>query len=191
MGSLTSTQEEILIGSLLGDGALRKQGTRTNALFEVNHSFQFCEYVDWKYDSFKEYVITPPKPHNGNGNRIAYRFTTRSLPVFTDFFCKYYYKGKKHIPSDIKLTSLVLSVWFMDDGAKSRNSFYLNTQQFDLTDQNCLMRCLKQDLNIESSLNRDKQYMRIRIRTESANKLRKIIFPFILPCFKYKLTMTP
>ena len=37
MGSLTSTQHAILIGSLLGDGTLRKQGHRTNALFEVNH----------------------------------------------------------------------------------------------------------------------------------------------------------
>jgi len=127
VGSLTSTQKEILIGSLLGDGTLRKQGTRTNALLEINHSFQYKEYVDWKYYHFQEYVKTPPKFRHGNGNRIAYRFTTQSLPVFTKYY-QQFYADKKVIASNFKITNLLLSVWFMDDGSKSRNSFYLNTQ---------------------------------------------------------------
>lgn len=186
-----STQKDILVGSLLGDGTLRKQGTRTNALFEVNHSLQSKEYVDWKYNHFQMYVKTPPKSRKGNGNRIAYRFTTRSLPVFTEYYRKYYSSGKKLIPPDIKISDLILSVWFMDDGAKSHNSFYLNTQQSPREDQILLVSCLKRDLQIESSLNRDKQYFRIRIRTESASKMRKIIDAYLLPCFRYKLTMTP
>jgi len=191
VGSLTSTQKEILVGSLLGDGTLRKQGTRTNALFEVNHSYQRKEYVDWKYENFQMYVKTPPKSRKGNGNRIAYRFTTRSLPIFTEYYYKFYSAGKKFIAPNIKLSDLILSVWFMDDGAKSRNSFYLNTQQFSVEDQMFLVNRLKRDLQIESSLNKDKQYFRIRIKTESANKLRKIISAYLLPCFIYKLTMTP
>ena len=191
MGSLTSTQKDILIGSMLGDGTLRKQGTRTNALFEVNHSYQYKEYVDWKYKKFQMYVKTPPKSRKGNGNRIAYRFTTQSLPIFTEYYYKYYSSGRKFIVPNVKISDLILSVWFMDDGSKSRNSFYLNTQQFSLGDQLLLMNCLKRDLQIESSLNRDKQYFRIRIKTESACKCRKIISTYLLPCFKYKLTMTP
>ena len=191
MGSLRSIQSDILIGSLLGDGTLRKQGTRTNALFEVNHSYQYKEYVDWKYKKFQMYVKTPPKSRKGNGNRIAYRFTTRSLPVFTEYYFKYYSSGKKIIEPSLRLSDLILSVWFMDDGSKSRNSFYLNTQQFSFGGQLLLVSCLRRDLQIKSSLNKDKQYFRIRIKTESANKFRKIVSSYLLPCFKYKLTMTP
>jgi len=134
VGSLTSIQKEILVGSLLGDGTLRKQGTRTNALFEVNHSFQFREYVDWKWQHFEQLVKTPPKSRHGNGKRIAYRFTTQSLPLFTEYYYEYYSGGRKVISPSLILTDLILSIWFMDDGSKSRNTFYLNTQQFSLNE---------------------------------------------------------
>lgn len=191
MGSLTSIQKEILVGSMLGDGSLRKQGTRTNALLEINHSFQYRDYVDWKWQYFKEYVKTKPKSRHGNGNRIAYRFTTQSLPLFTEYYDKYYSSGKKAISKDIVLTNLILSVWFMDDGSKSRNTFYLNTQQFCLESQQLLVLILDRDLGIKSSLNRDKQYLRIRIRTESADKFRKLVAPYLLPCFRYKIDYDP
>ena len=191
MGSLTSIQKEILIGSILGDGSLRKQGTRTNALLEVNHSFRYQEYVDWKWYHFKEYIKTPPKSRHGNGNRIAYRFTTQSLPFFTEYYFKYYLNGKKIISSDIVLTNLILSVWFMDDGSKSRKTFYLNTQQFSLENQEILINALYRDLRIKSSLNRDKQYVRIRIKTESAHQFKKLVESYLLPCFRYKIDNDP
>ena len=185
MGSLTSTQKEVLVGSLLGDGTLRKQGSRTNALLEVNHSYQYKQYVDWKHSIFKEFVITSPKSRNGNGNRVAYRFTTKSIPVFTEFYKKFYIDGKKAIPKDLKLSAGILAVWFMDDGSRNRKSFYLNTQQFREQDQFFLARKLVEDLGIESTLNRDRHYLRIRITNVGAIKMRKLIAPYILPCFAY------
>lgn len=191
VGSLTSIQKEILVGSMLGDGALRKQGTRTNALLEIIHSIKYRKYVDWKWQNFKEFVKTPPKSRHGNGKRIAYRFTTQSLPLFTEYYFKYYSGGKKVVPSDIVLSNLILSVWFMDDGSKSRNTFYLNTQQLDFVSQQTLVGILDRDMGIKSGLNRDKQYLRIRIRTESANKFRNLIAPHLLPCFRYKIDNDP
>ena len=191
MGSLTSTQNEIIVGSLLGDGTLRKQGTRTNALFEANHSFRYKSYVDWKYKHFEEFILTPPKSRKGNGKRIAYRFTTRSLPVFTQYYNSYYRDKRKVIPTDLEITKIVLAVWFMDDGSKSRNTYYLNTQQFSIVDQKMLIDFLERDFKVKSSLNKDKNYYRIRIRTNSANLFLRVIEPFILPIFWYKLAMTP
>ncbi len=46
VGSLTENQRSIIIGSLLGDGAMR---CKVNALLEINHSSAQKEYVDWKY----------------------------------------------------------------------------------------------------------------------------------------------
>jgi len=191
VGSLASTQHAILVESLLGDGTLRKQGTRTNALFEVNHAVQVKEYVDWKWRHFHAYVRTPPKSRKGNGKRVAYRFTTRSLPIFTNYYYWFYRDRKKHVPRDLMLTPLSLAVWYMDDGTKNRSACYLNTQQFSLEDQEYLRHLLLRTFGIQSAPNRDKQYFRLRITTESTRKLARIIRPYILPCFRYKLMDDP
>ena len=191
VGSLSAQQHAILVGSLLGDGTLRRQGTRTNALFEVNHSVAFREYVDWKYEHFQEYVLTPPHSRRGNGKRVAYRFTTRSLPPFTEYYERFYVNGRKQLPKELKLNPLILAVWFMDDGARSRSALYLNTQQFALHEQRLLQRLLKETFGIESNLNCDRHYRRIRITTASSVIFRKIIDPHILPCFRYKCIYDP
>ena len=191
MGSLSSVQHAILVGSLLGDGTLRRQGTRKNALFEVNHSFKYREYVDWKWNNFQEYVLTPPKARRGNGKRVAYRFTTRSIPVLTSYYGWFYTNRKKTIPQDLKLSPLSLAVWFMDDGTKIRSAFYLNTQSFSLSEQKFLQQLLLQTFKIESFLNRDKKYWRIRITTAGSKKMLQIIEPYILPYFRYKLGYDP
>lgn len=191
MGSLTSTQNAILVGSLLGDGALRRQGNRLNALFEVNHAYKHRAYVDWKWQHFQEYILTGPKARAGKGNRIAYRFTTRSLPLFTSYHDWFYGTGKKYVPTDLKINPLSLAVWFMDDGTRIRSAYYLNTQQFTMEEQLFLQQLLLKTFGLTSALNRDKQYFRIRVSTESSLKMRKIIEPYVLPILRYKLANDP
>ena len=187
MGSLTSIQKSIIIGSILGDGSLRKAQGRRNALLEVNHSFSSKEYVDWKYQHLKNLVITPPKKRKNNGKRIAYRFTTQSLPEITSFYEEFYKAGKKVVLKNLDLKPLIMAIWFMDDGNKTYNALYLNTQQFDLDSQCKLINQLFDQWSIEATLNKDKIYYRIRIRTSSTPKFKKIIQSFVLPMFYYKL----
>ncbi len=187
MGSLTSIQKSIIIGSVLGDGSLRKTENRRNALLEINHSFDYKDYVDWKYENLKNLVLTPPKWRKGNGKRIAYRFTTRSLPEITQFYEIFYGNGKKLIPKKIDLDPLAIAVWFMDDGSKTYNALYLNTQQFNLGSQQRLIEKLRSYWGIDATLNKDKIYHRIRIRTDSTPRFKEIVRPFVLPIFNYKL----
>jgi len=70
VGSLSKEQRSLIIGSLLGDGAMR---CKTNALIEFNHGADQRAYVDWKYSRLANLVGTPPKLRKGNGGRIAYR----------------------------------------------------------------------------------------------------------------------
>lgn len=191
MGSLTLIQHEILIGSLLGDGSLRKQGTRINALFEVNHSYVQKQYVDWKWQHFCNYVLTPPKSRLGKGVRVAYRFTTRSLPVLTDYYSQFYPRGKKQIPLNIVLTPRILAVWFMDDGTRCRNATYFNTQQFSLEEQRFLQKLLQKSFGIDSTLSRDRQYLRLYVDTESTKIMMRLIEPYVIPCLRYKLSYDP
>lgn len=183
MGSLTGVQRDIVIGTLLGDGAMR---CKTNALLEINHSFIQRSYVEWKFKHLSHLVATPPKLRNGNGGRIAYRFVTRSLPELTPFYDLFYGRGRKRIP-ELELSPLSLAVWFMDDGCRSRSAVYLNTQQFDSDSQIRALNMLKQQWDINATLNRDKSYFRIRIRTRSMARFRDLIIPHLLPEFRYKL----
>src|SRR3989338_3193445 len=185
-GSLTEVQKEILIGVLLGDGTMRK---KTHALLEINHSFKQKALVDWLYDKFHRIVLTPPKQRKGNGKRIAYRFTTRSLPVLTEFYNRFFHKNKKVIPNDLKLTPLTLAIWYMDDGSRCDEDIYLNTQQFTQTEQLFLSEILNAKFGFRSSLNKDKKYFRIRIFKESVPRFMNTIYPYIIDDMKYKLLL--
>ena len=183
MGSLSEVQHELIIGCLLGDGAMR---CKTNALLEINHSVHQRSYVDWKFGHLADLVSTPPKVRNGNGGRLAYRFLTRSLPELTPYYRLFYGSGVKRVP-DIKLTPLTLAVWFMDDGGRSRNAVYLNTQRFDAESQQQLLEHLQEQWGIAATLNRDKSYYRIRVSVEGTNRLASLIEPYLLPELRYKL----
>src|SRR6266545_636959 len=182
VGSLSEEQRSLIVGSLLGDGAMR---CKANALIEFNHSAEQRAYVDWKFQQLVALVSTPPKLRSGNGGRLAYRFTTRSLPELTPFYRTWYPQGRKVVPQ-LTPTPLTMAVWFMDDGCKSYRAIYLNTQQFDLESQGRLLNLLQEQWGIRASLNRDKTYYRIRIAVESVERFRAIVGPHVLPELKYK-----
>lgn len=184
VGSLTEAQRSIILGSLLGDGAMR---CKVNALLEVNHASTQRDYVDWKYRQLENLCGTRPKLRPGNAGRIAYRFTTLSLPQLTSLYREFYRERHKVVPGSLILTPLALAVWFMDDGSKSYRALYLNTQQFDLGSQQRLIGMLREQWRVVSTLNRDKQYFRMRIAVSSVGRFRDVIEPHMLKQFIYKL----
>ena len=85
----------------------------------------------------------------------------------------------------------MLAIWYMDDGSKcGTSSFYLNTQQFNHSDQ---VRCMKMltNIGIETALNKDKEYSRIRIKCSSLETFFNFIEPHIIPSMYYKLGYNP
>lgn len=56
-------------------------------------------------------------------------------------------------------------------------------------EQKKLIFFLKDQFGLESTLNKDKIYFRIRVRSESSKKMVKIIDKYILPSFRYKLPL--
>jgi len=183
MASLTETQRSVILGTMLGDGAMR---CKRNALLEINHSAKQRAYVDWKFGVLRDLVATSPAERKSGHSRRAYRFVTRSLSGLTPIYKLFYRDGKKRVP-ELLLDPLILAVWFMDDGSRSYKTYYLNTQQFDRTDQERLVAMLGRQFNLRAYLNRDKSYLRIRLSVESARRFREIVRPHILTCFEYKL----
>ncbi len=183
VGSLTETQRSIIIGSLLGDGTMR---CRANALLEINHGVQQRDYVDWKYQQLANLVGTPPKLRAGNGKRVAYRFTTLSLPELTLLYRLFYKQRRKAVPEGLSVSPLSLAVWFMDDGCKSYRALYLNTQQFDQVSQHLLIEILATQWGVKATMNRDKQYFRLRVAVATVARFREIVEPYLLPQLAYK-----
>ena len=184
MGSLSEAQHSIIVGSLLGDGAMR---CKTNALLEINHSVAQADYVAWKYEQLSSLVRTPPKTRVSNGGRVACRFVTRSLPELTPYYVQFYRTGRKAVENAPALTPLALAVWLMDGGCRSRTSVYLNTQQFDSRSQHILLAALLSQFGLRGSLNRDRCYTRIRIAVDSVAKLLEAVRPHMRPELMYKL----
>ena len=75
----------------------------------------------------------------------------------------------------------------MDDGSRSGGSVYLNTQQFSIEDQTKLQKLLLNQFGISSNLNKDKEYIRIRVKTADAKKFCDIIREFVPRSMQYKL----
>lgn len=191
VGSLTQLQRSIIIGTILGDGYLRIVPGRKNAFLEVNHTFHQRDYVDWKFKMLESLCKSGPVVRRGNGNRIAYRFTTRQSGEISELYKRFYQGKKKVIPDNLYLDPLMLAVWYMDDGSKcGKDNVYLNTQQFDLADQERCRSLLKQ-LEIETTLNKDKTYWRIRVKKYSMSKFFKLIYPHVIPSMQYKLSYSP
>lgn len=191
VGSLTQLERSIIIGSILGDGYLRIVSGRKNALLEINHSITQSAYVDWKYSRLKELCKSGPVIRKSNGTRIAYRFTTRQHPELSELHRLFYINDIKMIPDSLVLDPMMIAVWYMDDGSKCRESdVYLNTQQFSEIDQKKLINLLR-IMKIESSLNRDKTYQRIRINKSSLPRFFEIISPYVVPSMAYKLSYNP
>ena len=191
VGSLTQLQRSVIIGSILGDGYVRIMPGRSDAFLEINHSIKAKEYVDWKYSVLKNICKSPPQKREIDDKRTAYRFFTRQHGEITELLNQFYKGGRKVIPSELQLDPMVIAVWFMDDGSKSKKyDVYLNSQQFSLSDQKKLLNFLRQ-VGLRAKLNRDKKYYRIRFLRESVQKLNQIIDPYIVFSMRYKLSYDP
>lgn len=187
MGSLTKYQKSVIIGSLLGDGYIRTIPKRREAFLEINHAVSQRSYVDWKYAVLKTITVSGPKPRKGNGSRVAYRFYTKQHPYLSQLQETFYVGGKKTIPRNLKIDPVMLAVWFMDDGSRCRaQDVYLNTQQFDLESQMVLLKALG-SMQLHASLNKDKEYQRIRFFKSSIPRLHELVIPHVIPSMQYKL----
>ena len=138
---------QVIVGSLLGDGAMR---CKTNALLEINHSFHQQGYVDGKISTFGRPGADSTKgsKEQRRTNRVSVR---NPKPPRVDSVLPVVLRDRsKRIP-ELELSELTLAVWFMDDGCRSRNAVYLNTQQYDEVSQSTVLRLLREQWGIEGA----------------------------------------
>lgn len=123
----------------------------------------------------------------------AYTFSDEAIQYYQNIF---YLNNKKIIPDticEIFRDPLSLATWFMDDGYKRNdcNAFRLGTDSFTKEEQILLQEVILKNFGIETKVHKKGKYWNIYIPERESKKFVKIVKPYIIPKFKYKITLTP
>jgi transposase-like protein len=147
---LSSYQESVLDGLLLGDGCLYLPKGCVNPKLIVARSERDFNYL---HDNCRTFGINPDEKIykrsqiKNDKKYISYRFETPCLVDFLKPYKNWYKNGTKVVPRNLKINPVKLGTWFADDGSinigrSSRLS--LATHGFSYEDVKFLQTLLKQ-----------------------------------------------
>jgi len=196
---LTKRQKTILIGMLLGDCCLEKNGKHVR--LRIEHGLSQRGYLSWKFQEFKNLATDRPRIVKSfhSKTRKSYprwHFSTFSFPELNVYWHRFYPRKRKRVPKNILellKSPLSLAVWFMDDGYKRNdcNAFRINTDCFNYKEQKLLQRCLERNFKIDAKVHKKGKFWNIYIPRRETEKFCKIIKSYIIPEMKYKISLTP
>jgi len=192
-GVLTKRQRQILIGTLLGDAHLELNGKYVR--LRVDHYSPQKDYTFWMASEFTPFSLPPriiSRVDKRNGKTYTrWHFSTKSLPILSEFRNMFYKEGKKIVPPNISgmMDNLSLAIWYMDDGFRRRDSkgFYLCSSSFTHEEQSILQRTLWERFKLESKIHHQRELERIFIPSAFSDRFNNLVKQFILPTLSYKL----
>ena len=111
---LSGFQQQVLLGSLMGDGALSPTKSGHGARFRWGHGEKQTEYADWKAELFAN--IGTSRTTNDDG---AVLHDMSPLPELAELRNAVYIGDKKVLSWEYlkALTPLSLALWYQDDGS--------------------------------------------------------------------------
>ena len=194
---ITPNAEQIIIGSLLGDGAVVRK--RTNCVFTFNHSLLQHQYAFYKVNILQKegiymrYEEMPSCYRQGciEGRLIKDNGYARGISEVNVAFNRFkdeWYTPTKEVPDSIKnLSPLGLAIWYMDDGANHYpTGLYLSTNGFNHESQLKLVQMLKNNFDIIAHIHKNKDKEILFIVQKDKHKFLDIIRPYVCESMKYK-----
>lgn len=142
---LDDVRKEILTGSMLGEGCIRREKQHSYN-FRLSHCKEQEEYAKFKTEFFEGTSYIRESDN-------AYLFDSKKSQAFESYYRDWYVEDKKCIvPKGIKLTPLTLAIWFLDDGSfdnQSKQSIEIYTNRFTLESVKYLICELKEQHGLE------------------------------------------
>jgi len=202
---LSPRQEQIILGTSLGDGSLSIGKRSRNARFSTSSRNQDREYVFWKYRELEStgLFLHPPQQRLRQtpfGSSFGWGLRSRAHPVFTEFHRLFYPDGKKTAPVEVldKLDDFGLAIWYQDDGYFHwHHSEYprvsLCTYGFSLEENQVIGDWFKGKYGLLFKLQTrpralgGKAYRLALGRTQEVQRFLDIVKPHIHPCMGRKL----
>jgi DNA-binding CsgD family transcriptional regulator len=188
----TLRQQQIIIGSLLGDMGLvmPKKGKHARGCFA--HSLKQENYGKWMEQELSNFCAKGvyKEQYDQRTNKVykAYYVDMKASEYLTTLYYKFYPKGKKIIPKELLYTldGLGIAVWFMNDGYKNSGSFSIATNCFTVEDLEMIKEFFKIKFNINISIHKDHT---IYIKADSRETFIDLIKDYIHPDCLYKLAI--
>lgn len=194
-------QNQILLGSLLGDGCIHSNNEHSYCYIEA-HCEEQEDYLLWKNNILKFNVNC--YLHSYHQKKIFQ--INRGNVIFKYYYDLFYPNGKKTVTREIldKLEPLALAVWFMDDGGYNymNKVLTLSTHCFGLEGNQIIQKYFRERWNINCkiqkiyqrvtniSLNRKEgTYYVLRFNVKETKKLIEIFKFYIIqiPSMIYKI----
>lgn len=185
---------ETMEGLIISDGTISNTDGQTYHRFSISSTQEeFMTYCRKNLLCFNpsdiDYNIAFGYSRNKGYEKRMYGFNTSFHPDITKQRIRWYINGKKIIPKDIKITPLMLKMWYYGDGTIINNKvsntcvLRLSTDGFTRQEVDFLIEQLK----IQAGINSVNADGRIRLRTESI----PVFFSYIgkksdISCYSYK-----
>lgn len=179
---LTKRQVQILVGSVLGDGYISCRGQ-----IQLEHSDKYRRYLLWKFKeleniSYKK-VSSVRRSDKRNGKIYqSCRFWTRQ---YFRPWREYFYRGKKKIfPDKLRITPLILAIWYMDDGCFSDKRCTIAIENFPQSSCKKIQEVFGKQFGLDTYI---RSNGKLAIRSCNHVKFFSLIKPFIHPSMSYKV----
>ena len=196
---LSDLQWQVVLGGLMGDGALSPTHSGLASRFRLGHGAKQAAYAEWKASLFGN--LNPSRSTHSKG---AVFFDLPSLPELAELRAAVYLGSKKVISEEYlkALTPLSLAIWYMDDGCYSERSKGLRSrtaggsgrieicvEAIEATSRERLVRYLAGTWGIRGRLRyvgKARKAVLVFSKDETA-KFQALVAPFIHPSMDYKL----
>ncbi len=196
---LSDFQWEVVLGGLMGDGALSPTKNGSSARFRWGHGAEQAAYGDWKASLFAN--LTVSRSTNAKG---AIFHDVEPLPELAELRDAVYVEGRKFYGYDYlkALTPLSLAIWYMDDGgftlrtegkqartAGGSGRSEICVEAMESTTRERVRAYLADTWGIEAKLTMKgkRQVAYLVFNKDETAKLHALIAPFIHPSMDYKL----
>jgi recombination protein RecA len=196
---LSDVQWAMVLGGLMGDGALSPTRSGNGARFRWRHAARQAEYGDWKASMFAN--LTVSRSVNAKG---AVFHDVQPLVELAELRAAVYIDGAKVLSDDYlkQLTPLSLAVWYMDDGTFALRSkdVQASTQGGGGRSEICVQ-AMSPDTRVrlrdhladtwgitaELTVRGARQQAVLQFSTPETAKLHALIAPFVHPSMADKL----
>lgn len=190
---LTPIEEQVIVGSLMGDLHCRLAHSAKNPCLEGGHGPAQKEYMEWKLKILSRLKCRVSKSKDG-----AFHFASKNFPCLHTYLQLFYPNKIKTVTREIldKIDRLGLLIWYLDDGSYSKrnkgSSLFTNcfTHEEHLLIKNWFQD--KWDINpsIYQFINANgKTVYYLYFIIKETNKLYSLFADFEVPeCMKYKIS---
>jgi hypothetical protein len=191
---LSSFHLGVMVGVLLGDAYMRREGDNRNARILFGQSLVNYPYLWFVFTLLSPYCAGLPYLDSSVIKGVRHYkavFTTRTYTVMNELYDMFYVEGIKVVPQEIYhlLSPVALAHWISCDGAGiKQGGLLLCTDGFTVPEVCKLMNVLMIRYGLNCTLQYYAGLPRIYIPAKDLGRLRLIVEPYMHQFSKYKLS---